>query len=120
MWENWDIDIKNITVSQLNHTGCKPLTVSGVYNLNSHLQNPNHLKGCANTVLTIVLARSQSRRVIALPEEPRVVCCAAGQEGVGEGAGLRVEVARHDAGHAPEGAASARPGGLLGAEPVQL
>ena len=22
MWENWDIDIKNFTVSQLNHTKC--------------------------------------------------------------------------------------------------
>ena len=56
-----------------------------------------------------------------LPEQPRVVDGAAGQEGVEQGAGLRVEVARHDAGHAPEGTASARPGGrLLGAEPVQL
>ena len=30
MWENWDIDIKNLTVSQLNHTGCNTLDVNNL------------------------------------------------------------------------------------------
>ena len=52
-----------------------------------------------------------------MPEHPGVVDCAAGEELVEDGPGLRVEVPRHHARHAAEGATGP---GLLGAEPVQL
>ena len=51
-----------------------------------------------------------------MPEHSGVVDCAAGEELVEDGPGLRVEVTRHHARHAPEGAGT----GLLGAEPVEL